>query len=52
MEIYSVYTICEQENIPCIGIKIISNNEVNNQKYDESVVEKLDEFLYRIILDL
>ena len=52
MEIYSVYTICEQENIPCIGIKIISNNEINNQKYDESVVEKLDEFLYRIILDL
>ena len=52
MEICSVYTICEQENIPCIGIKIISNNETNGQKYDESVSEKLDEFLYKIILDL
>ena len=52
MEIFSVYTISQQENIPCIGIKIISNNEMNDQKYDTSVIEKLDEFLYKIILDL
>ena len=26
MEIYSIYQICEQENIPCIGIKIFSDN--------------------------
>ena len=25
MEIYSIYQICEQENIPCIGIKIFSD---------------------------
>ena len=52
MEIFSVYTISQQENIPCIGIKIISNNEMNDQEYDTSVIEKLDEFLYKIILDL
>ena len=52
MEICSVYIISQQENIPCAGIKIISNNEMNGQKYDRSITEKLDEFLYRIILDL
>ena len=52
MEICSVYIICQQENIPCAGIKIISNNEMNGQKYDRSITEKLDEFLYKIILDL
>ena len=52
MEICSVYIICQQENIPCAGIKIISNNEMNGQKYDRNITEKLDEFLYKIILDL
>ena len=52
MEICSVYIICQQENIPCAGIKIISNNEMNGQKYDRNIAEKLDEFLYKIILDL
>ena len=52
MEIYSVYTICHQEKIPCMGIKIISNNEMNGQSYDLRVTKKLDEFLYKIILEL
>ena len=52
MEIYSVYTICEQEKIPCLGIKIISNNEMNGQSYDLNSAEKLDEFLFKIIMEL
>ena len=52
MEIYSVYTISDQEKIPCLGIKIISNNEMNGQGYDIGVSEKLGEFLYKIMLDL
>ena len=52
MELFSVYTICKQENIPCIGIKIISNNEMNGQSYDKNISEKLDEFLYNIIIEL
>jgi len=52
MEIYSIYTICDQENIPCLGIKIISNNEMNGQSYDLSVNKKLGEFLYKILFEL
>lgn len=52
MEAYSIYKIASQENIPCLGLKIISNNEMNDQKYDPSVSEKLDEFLYKFIKDL
>ena len=52
MEIYSVYKIATQENIPCLGLKIISNNEMIEQKYNPNVSEKLNEFLYKFILDL
>ena len=52
MEIYSVYKIAAQESIPCLGLKIISNNEMNGQEYDPNVSEKLDEFLYKFILKL
>ena len=50
MELYSIYKICEQEKIPCIGIKIISNNEMNGQEYDKTVADYLDDFLYKIII--
>ena len=52
MELYIIYKICEQENIPCIGIKIISNNEINGQEYDKNVSQFLDDFLYKIILNI
>ena len=52
MEIYSIYKISKQENIPSIGIKIISNNTMNGQEYDRNVMKRLDEFLYKIILKL
>ena len=51
MEIYSIYKICKQEKIPCLGVKIISNNEMNGQPYERNISEKLDEFLYKILLD-
>ena len=51
MEIYSIYMIAQQEKIPCLGIKIISNNEMNGQSYDRNISEKLDEFLYKIIIN-
>lgn len=52
MELYSIYKICDQEKIPCIGIKIISNNGMNGQKYDLRVTKTLDEFLYIIIKNI
>ena len=52
MELYIIYKICEQENIPCIGIKIISNNEINGQEYDNKVSQYLDDFLYKIIINI
>ncbi len=52
MEIYSIYQICDQEKIPCIGIKIFSDNIMSGQEFDTSVSEPLDLFLYHIILNL
>ena len=52
MEIYSIFKICEQEKIPSVGIKIISNNEINRQEYNTSVMKTLGEIIYTIILNL
>ena len=52
MEIYSIYQICDQEKIPCIGIKIFSDNIMSGQEFDTRVSEPLDLFLYHIFLNL
>ena len=44
MESIGVYSVCERFNIPCIGIRIISNNEITKEKLDENqayIVQRL-----------
>ena len=35
MESIGTYSVCSSFNIPCIGIRIISNNEITNEKLDK-----------------
>lgn len=45
MESIGCYSVCEKFNIPCIGIRIISNNELLQEKIDKSVAIKLQKLL-------
>ena len=49
MESIGCYCVCEKFNIPCIGIRIISNNEILQEKIDKSVSINLQKLLEKII---
>ena len=48
MESIGCYSVCEKFNIPCIGIRIISNNELIHEEIDkENAID-----LQKIIIDI
>lgn len=49
MEGIAIYQIANQYNIPVIGIRIISNNEILNEKYDVSTGEELQYFVKKLV---
>lgn len=52
MECYAVYTVANNFKIPVIAIKVISNNEIINESFDENVAVHSQEFVYNYILTL
>lgn len=49
MESIGVYTTCMNFNIPCIGIRSISNNEITKEKYDKSTAIISQKFVLQLI---
>ena len=49
MEANAVYTVANQFNIPVIGIKIVSNNEMLGEGYERSTGAKSQEFSYELL---
>ncbi len=52
METYAVYKIANQNNIPAIGIRIISNSQINSEKYDKSLAKNLQIKILEIIKEI
>lgn len=52
MESIGTYSVCNKFNIPCIGIRIISNNEILLEKLDKTKAIELQEILIRILNNL
>ena len=48
MESIGTYSVCDKFNIPCIGIRIISNNELLLEKYDREKAIDLQKILINI----
>lgn len=46
MESFAVYQICERQQVPVLGLRVISNNELSKLPYDEGVGEALQQFVY------
>ena len=49
MEAIPVYTIANLYNIPVIGIKVISNNEVLNEEYERKTGINAQKFTLNLI---
>lgn len=50
MESIGVYTTCNRFAVPCIGIRIISNNELTGESLDEEQATKLQEIIIKFLL--
>ena len=52
MESVAIYQLSNRFNIPCISIKGVSNNEILNESYDDSVLENLLDYVTMYIKEL
>ncbi len=52
MEGISVYTVSNNYNIPVVGVRVISNNTILEEEYDELSALKCQKFTYEVIKDL
>ena len=52
MESIGTYSVCNKFNIPCVGIRIISNNELLLEKLEKNTAIKLQEELINVIQEL
>lgn len=50
MESIGVYSVCNKFNIPCIGVRIISNNEITKEKQDKKQAIYLQEIILKFLL--
>lgn len=52
MEGISVYTVSTNYDVPVVGVRVISNNTILEEGYDETLGLKCQEFIYKIVQDL
>lgn len=50
MESYPVYKICKDNNIPVLGVRMISNSEINEESYERGLGKILQENIIKIIV--
>ena len=52
MELVAVYTIAQNYNIPAVGIKIMSDNELLGEEYEPAVGKFVQEYTYEVLKEL
>lgn len=50
MESLAAYRVCRRSAVPCLGLRIISNNELTGEPYRREVGEDLQEFILSVLL--
>ena len=49
MECAGVYEVCKHFDVPCAGIRVISNNEITKEAYQPEVASNLQNYLYNLL---
>lgn len=52
MESIATYTIANQQNIPVISIKMISDNSITNEEYNREVGKNLESYIYKYLIEI
>lgn len=51
METAAVYKVCEAFGVPCVGMRVISNNELLDQELNEESAQALQQYVWHIVKD-
>ena len=49
MESLAAYRVCRRFGVPCLGLRIVSNNELTGEPYRREVGEELQEFILSVL---
>ncbi len=49
METISTYTVCNKLNVPVIGIRVISDNEITGEKYEKNIAKESQKYVMEIM---
>ena len=49
MESLAAYRVCRRFGVPCLGLRIVSNNELTGEPYRREVGEELQEFILTVL---
>ncbi len=51
METYAVYQVCQRLQVPCVSIRVISNNELLGESFDRNSARVLQKHILKCIQD-
>lgn len=49
MESAAVFEVCDKFRIPCVGLRIISNNELLDEEFNEETAVLLQEYIWKVL---
>ena len=49
MESAAVFEVCDKFRIPCVGLRIISNNELLDEEFNEETAILLQEYIWKVL---
>lgn len=52
MESFAVYAACRECNVPCVAVRVISNNELLDEDYDPNTALELQRVIWNTILGI
>ena len=51
MESFAVYSVCRDCGVPCVAVRVISNNELLDEDYDPRTSLELQRVIWKTVLD-
>lgn len=51
MESFAVYSVCRDCGVPCVAVRVISNNELLDEEYDPRTSLELQRVIWKTVLD-
>ena len=49
METAAVFEVCEKMGTPCVGLRIISNNEIKGEEFNPDTARYLQEYIWKVV---